>query len=252
MRFSKIKWLTVFLGILITMSWIVTPTMAGDATEEHPKSLSEWMRLLPEETRAKVEIVFECNLDCMGNSSENAQPDVEGWKASIYKNLQQVLSPEELKGFIRIMNIDTGDTGNIVEQLSTVKSGCDYCNYAYMSLGSAANQLESALNYNIPSYCDFGFYPDNITPLIIAALSRTNMAATKAYKAYLYCNCSYAQDALYQAQQAKWKLDAAISLSKDPRYNCSSNPWLFPLLMARDALDLAIPQLNVCVNQTCN
>lgn len=243
MRFSKIKLLTVFFGILIAIFWLVTP-MAAEAPEEHPKSFSEWMRLLPKEKRIQVERVFENSLDCMGNMDEAARPDINRWRASVYKDLEPILTPEELNGFIGIMN---GNTGEKLSATTVVQ--CTDCRAPKINLKYAHDFLMAAEDDYHPSYCEYGFYPDQVLPLIISARARTGLAKAAAEDAYNNCDCTSAQDALYQAQQARWKLGYAIDNTK--RY-CDPTPWKFWLVMARDHIDDAISGLNACINEACN
>jgi len=243
MRFSKIKLLTLFFAVLIAIFWLVTP-VAAEAPVEHPKSFSEWMRLLPNEKRIQVETVFMNNLDCMGNMDEASRPDINSWRESVYRDLEPILTPEELKGFKRIMN---GNTGEKLSATSVVK--CTDCQTPAANLYIAYGFLEAAEDDYNSSYCEYGFYPDQVLPLIIAAISRTGLAKTAADDAYNNCNCTSAQNALYQAQQARWKVGYAIDNTK--RY-CDPTPWKFWLVMARDSLDDAISGLSACIDEACN
>ncbi|UCH96473.1 MAG: hypothetical protein JSV88_06395 [Candidatus Aminicenantes bacterium] len=242
MRRKKISFMIV--GVLILISCLVSPMVSmADTPREYQKSFSKWMRMLPKEKRIQVEKVFESNLDCLENGDETSQPDLDKWRENVFRDLQPILSPGQLKEFTEIMN------GKAGEQLSTTASKCWDCYSPLQNLDDAWAHLNSAQSLYRKSYCEYGFYPDQVLPLIIAAKTRTDLASQEANEAFNYCDCDSAEDALYQAQQAKWKVGYAIDNTK--RY-CSPYPWLNHLLSADAYLDTAISELSACINEACN
>jgi hypothetical protein len=233
----------VVVGLVMAIMLSASPMIVEEPGAQK-KSFTEWMRSLPDETRVQVEKVFESNLDCMGNMDEASRPDINSWRESVYRGLEPILTPEELKGFIGIMN---GNTGEKLSATTVVK--CTNCQAPSSNLNIAYDFLVAAQSDYNSSYCEYGFYPDQVLPLIIAAKTRTGLAKAAAEDAYNNCNCTSAQNALYQAQQARWKVGYAIDNTK--RY-CDPTPWKFWLVMARDHLDYAISGLNACINEACN
>jgi hypothetical protein len=242
MRFSKIKLLTVFFGVLIAIFWLVTP-MAADAPGKHLKSFSKWMRMLPKEKRIQVETVLESHMDCLENVGETSPPDLTKWREKVVNDLQSILSPGQLKEFNEIMNGKTG------EQLSRTASQCWDCYSPLQALDDAwAHLLGAEARYN-KSYCDYGFYPDQVLPFIIAARANADLASQKALDAFNNCDCDSAKAALSYARKALDKLEYAIDHTI---MYCYSYPWLNRLFMARTYLNTAISELPTCIAETCN
>lgn len=250
MKVTRFKLLTLFVSVLVLGFGIVSLIGADapvekNAPSEKPGTLSEWMRLLPKEKWIQVEKVFESNLESLGHSDENAQPDIKVWIDCVYRDMQSILTPGELEGLIGIMNGDTGK--RLSAATATV---CTNCLAPSLRLGEAYGYLEAAEDDYNSSYCEFGFYPDQVLPLMIAAKIRTGLASAYAEDAYNNCNCTSAQNALYQAREAMWKLGYAIT--NTTRYKCNPAPWKFWLLMAQSDLDDAISGLSACISETCN
>jgi hypothetical protein len=244
-RVSRVKLLSFLVGVMILSVGIVT-LLGEDVPTKQPKSFSEWKSLLSKEKLSQVEMVFKKNLDCMGHLDETSQPDIKNWRKSVYKDLETILTSEEFKGFKRIME---GNFGKKLSAATTVN--CTDCQSPAMHLGDALDLIEVAEESygDYSDYCDYGLYPDQVLPLIINAESRAELAEDAAWDAYNNCDCTSAQNALYQAQQARWKVNAAIENSNT---YCDPIPWKNFLLWARDSLDLAISLLSDCIDEACN
>jgi hypothetical protein len=240
---SRFKILFLFVGVLLTIFWLVSPVTAGEPVMQQ-KSFSKWIRMLPTEKRIQVETVLEQYLLCQDSNDKAGLHDPTAWTENVCRDLRSILLPEQFKEFYEIFY------GNPGAQLSAPASTCVDCYSPLQDLDDAYAHLLSAESLYEKSYCDYGFYPDRVLPFIMSARANADLASQEALEAFNYCHCPSANSAKSYALAAKAKLDLAID---NTDWYCDyPNPWLNRLYMARTSLDKALSDLDDCIDQACN
>lgn len=250
MKLSRIKLLTLFVSVLFLGFGIVSligaeAPVKKNVPGEIPGTFTELMRSLPGDTRVQVESVIEHHLECFENEADESTLDYEVWKKGFHHDLKLVLTPGQFEAFVKLWGSGSSDS-----RLSVTASGCTSCGQSIFKLNQAYGFLGSAeSNYKRnKSYCDYGFYPDQVLPQIQKAKARVGLAADYATAASQSCDYWDALAAKNNAGTARIALDYAIYFST--RY-CTQYPWMDNLDTASDWLNLAITKLNACVNE-CN
>jgi hypothetical protein len=255
MKKSTINSLSVYLcGILVSL-WLVTPMMAVTPGEE-PGSIVQWMNSLPEKTQALVMEVLDKNIACVeitGVNGEQIVSPVAQMSERIYRDLQIVLTEEQLAGFYRLSKGSAKIPG--MDEISVTRSTCSDCYDIYnRSLKKVVDYLDEAeVRYDPVTYnCEqppWGM-PDPIATMINAAQIYAQNARSKTWTAYSSCSCTSAQGALSDAQKALGYLNSAISGTVA---DCDPDaPWLEWLEAAKDWLEYAIDNFPDCISQACS
>lgn len=254
MKLSKIKLLALVVSVLLLGFGIVS-SIGADAPgeKEFPGeklrvfTIADWLNALDRETQDQVVSIFEHNLECAENGDNESLPEGLSWKEAMYDALQDVVTPEQLKGFIYLMD------GNYQgDRISFTTSDCSDCDSPFNKLGSAQTSLSSALGiYAVQryNYCDFPFTDKVYIYLGMASSNATN-AWNAANTAKNSCDCTSAQQALSYANAALGHLNTAIS--NTATYCEPDSPWINHMYVARNWLTQAITALPACVSEACD
>lgn len=251
---KKRIFISIFVVVGLLMAFLLsssTEIITGEP-EFRVKRFPDWMRSLPEETRMQVKSVFKKNLDCLIKGDKESVPDEKQWFENFYREIMEVLTPEELMEFDKIFHVNK--QGDHIFYRSTTCGDC-MSFMIVLPLAYAEDELDDAIDDYNSSYCDFGFGPDSVYIYIGMARNYTVLAEQERYDAYQTCDCDSAEDAYDYAVLAATRCNTALANTIE---DCSSSaPWKEHLEQAKVYLDYLSHSVNspiktLCIAQACD
>jgi hypothetical protein len=246
----KISFLVV--GVVVVFLFAALPMIAAES-QAKPDKIDEWFTTLSPEQRELLNSEVKEYMARYLAGEAMGETGSFRFLVSAWQSIQDILTPEQLASFKKIMQIKPG----IALPAADART-CYSCVTARSYVNQAVYDLETAQALFDEDYCDWSANlcgPHHaVWCAIDISISYASNAESTLPTSPTDCVCSDAESAQGDIEMAIYWINKAITQTSN--YHCSPTPWLTALNNAKGHLMTnshnALDKVEECVNACCN